>query len=214
MAIPSQDGAPESGRVNQKRRTRLAIVAAARELLAEGVVPTVAQAAEAAFVGRTTAYRYFPTQESLLIEVSVTADVDELEALVSRPLDRDGAPERVLAVLDGFNRHVLADELGYRTALRLYLDLWLAAAATAETAPIVREGRRRRWLEQSLAPLRDAVPDAQLERLAAALSVLSGAEAIVVLRDIYHLEPDEALAVTRWAARALVEATLGARTST
>ena len=43
------------------------MVDATRELLAEGMAPTVEQAAERAAVSRTTAYRYFPNQRALLI---------------------------------------------------------------------------------------------------------------------------------------------------
>ncbi len=46
-----------SGRTQQKHRTRGALVAAAGELLARGVTPTVEQTAEAAGISRTTAYR-------------------------------------------------------------------------------------------------------------------------------------------------------------
>ncbi|MCU1357927.1 MAG: transcriptional regulator, TetR family, partial [Acidimicrobiales bacterium] len=55
------------GRSAQKRRTREALVAAARDMVAAGLTPTVEQAAEAAGVSRTTAYRYFPTARSLLL---------------------------------------------------------------------------------------------------------------------------------------------------
>ena len=55
-----------NGRVHQKRRTRDALVAAARELVAHGDTPTVEAAAEAASISRTTAYRYFPNQHALL----------------------------------------------------------------------------------------------------------------------------------------------------
>ena len=61
MAIPYES----TGRTRQKARTRAAMVAATRELLAEGVAPTVEQAAERAAVSRTTAYRYFPNQRAL-----------------------------------------------------------------------------------------------------------------------------------------------------
>src|SRR5688500_16407209 len=55
-------------RVHQKERTRTALVDAARELIAEGRSPTVEDAAEAAGISRTTAYRYFKNQAELLGE--------------------------------------------------------------------------------------------------------------------------------------------------
>ena len=48
-----------NGRIDQKRRTRDALIAAARDLVADGATPTVEGAAEAASISRTTAYRYF-----------------------------------------------------------------------------------------------------------------------------------------------------------
>lgn len=197
----------ETGRVNQKRRTRAAIVAAARELLSQGATPTVAQAAEAALVSRTTAYRYFPTQESLLVELSMNVDVADVEHLVADPPEDSSPIELTLEVLERFNRHVADAEVEYRTALRLYLDQWLQAVSDGEPSPIVREGRRGRWFEQSLEPLSATVPRADLRRVVAALSMLSGGEALVVLRDVCHLDAEEGRAVVGWAARVLLEAT-------
>ena len=183
-------------------------MAAAKELLEQGTTPTVAQAAEAALVSRTTAYRYFPTQESLLLEVAVDIDVHEVEALVHLPVDAGNAAERTLAILEALNRHVLADEVRFRTLVRLYLDQWLAGVAAGDDAPVVREGRRRRWLAQALDPVAGRLGPGELDRLTAALSLLTGAEAMVVLRDVCQLGPEEALEVTSWAARALLEAAL------
>jgi AcrR family transcriptional regulator len=209
MVVQRQGESSETGRVNQKRRTRAAVVGAAKELLQQGITPTVAQAAEAALVSRTTAYRYFPTQESLLMELSVNLDVDDLEALVAEPVDADGAPARVLELVDRFNRHVQAAEVQYRTAMRLYQDQWLEAVAAGDDAPLVREGRRGRWLEACLAPLAGTAPHADVERLVRALSLVIGPEPMVVLRDVCHLDPEEALALTDWVARVLIEATFG-----
>jgi AcrR family transcriptional regulator len=209
MTVPRQGKSSETGRVNQKRRTRAAIVEAAQELLQQGVTPTVAQAAEAALVSRTTAYRYFPTQESLLVELSVNLDVADIEALVAEPVDAAGAVDRALEVLDRFNRHVRAEERQYRTALGVYQDLWLEAIGRGDDAPVVREGRRGRWLETSLAPIADAVPPADLERLVRALSMVTGPEAMIVLYDVCHVAGEDALAVSRWAAQALLDATFG-----
>lgn len=197
----------ESGRVNQKRRTRDAIVTAARELLDAGATPTVAEAAATAHVSRTTAYRYFPTQDSLLAEVAMTADVGDIEELVGSPTGREDARERTVAVLDLFNRHVAEAEVQYRTVLRLYLDQWLQAIEAGDDSPEVREGRRRRWFEQTLDPLRDAVPEEGWQRVITALCLLSGPEALTVLRDVCHLDDAEGRAALRWAAETLLDAT-------
>src|SRR5579885_891690 len=62
----------KNGRIAQKERTRSELLRAAGELLRAGSVPTVSDVADAARISRTTAYRYFPTQELLLAEA--TAD--------------------------------------------------------------------------------------------------------------------------------------------
>jgi hypothetical protein len=88
------------------------------------------------------------------------------------------------------------------------MDAWLAGSATGEPSPVLREGRRRRWLRTSLEPLHEQLGDERFERLVASLSVLAGMEAISVLFDICRLTAEDALAVTEWAARALVASAL------
>jgi AcrR family transcriptional regulator len=200
-----------SGRVNQKRRTRSAIIAAAQAIVEQGVTPTVAQAAEDALVSRTTAYRYFPTQESLLLELSVNIDVRELEELAARPLAGSKPEDRLLEFVDLFNRHVVANEKLYRTGTRHYMDTWLAAERTGDTHPFTREGRRARMIATILEPLRGTIPDSELQRLQAALCLVAGGEAIEVLRDVCRLEHEEALAVTNWTADVILAAALPKR---
>src|SRR5271154_6279517 len=70
----------ESGRVRQKLRTRDQLVASTIKMVRAGRTPTVAEVADEAGGGRTTAYRYFPTPESLLAEAVLS--------LVGEPDDR------------------------------------------------------------------------------------------------------------------------------
>src|SRR5690349_14478989 len=63
MAVPYE----ATGRTQQKSRTRQALVDAARRLLADGLTPRVEDAAADAGISRTTAYRYFANQRSLLV---------------------------------------------------------------------------------------------------------------------------------------------------
>jgi AcrR family transcriptional regulator len=196
--------------VNQKRRTRAAIVAAARAILDRGETPTVAQVAQEARMTRTTVYRYFPNQEALLVELSISVGLDEDFAdLLARPLDRTTPQSRLLEVVDTLNRYVAANEKLFRTAQRHYLDTWLAADRAGEsTDRHVREGRRLRWISAALAPLGDTEPDPDLRRLAAALCLVTGGEAFTVLRDVCGLEPKQAIAIAHWAAQALLTAGL------
>jgi len=204
----------ESGRVNQKRRTRKAVVDAARAILERGDTPTVAQAAEAALVSRTTAYRYFPTQESLLLELSVTVSVDEIEALLARPLDGTTPQERLLELVDAFNRYVAANEALMRTAQRHYMDTWLAAERVGDGHDQqIRAGRRRQWIATALEPVRGTITDSEMQQLQTALCLVLGGEAFTTMRDVCQLEPDEAVAVLHWTAAAILAAALPGRAS-
>jgi AcrR family transcriptional regulator len=206
MTPRSQAPAPdETGRVNQKRRTRSAIVAAARTILDRGETPTVAQAAETALVSRTTAYRYFPTQESLLLELSVTVSVDEIDALLAQSADATSPTERMLELVDAFGRYNAQHEVLMRSAQRHYLDTWLAAERSGEghDQPL-REGRRRQWIATALAPLQKSMPAGDFKRLQTALCLVLGAEAFTTLRDVCQLDADDAVAVLHWTARAIL----------
>ncbi|MEO5670931.1 MAG: TetR/AcrR family transcriptional regulator [Ramlibacter sp.] len=195
-------------RDNQKARTRHALVAAATQLMRSGAPPTVADAAELAKVSRATAYRYFPTQDSLLVEISqvtpVAAPVEDWVA--SRP---PGEPaEHLRELVNRFNRVSLQEEAALRTGLRMYLDMWLQARGKPDTPSAVREGRRMRWLDEVLAPVRKQLKPARWKRLRAALALTLGVEAMVVMKDVCHCTDAEALASLEWAALALLRSAL------
>jgi AcrR family transcriptional regulator len=197
---------PKDPRANQKQRTRAAIIAAARELQRQGTAPTIEQAAEHARVSRATAYRYFPTKEALLLELSTITDLAPVEALLAN-LPPDDVEEGLRLLVDTFDGIALAEEEHYRTFTRVSLDNWLRSRRNGEDAPVVREGRRMRWLETVLAPLDDLSPERK-RRLQAALALTLGGEAIITMKDVCRLDDDETLAVLRWAATALLRAAL------
>src|SRR5687768_16666758 len=158
------DAGRQDPRANQKARTRAAIVEAAQQLRADtGETPTVAQAATVAGVSRATAYRYFPTQEALELEVAdISPDVGATDAALAA-LTTDDVEQRLLTLLDAFNPIVLAKEAHFRRALWVYQDTWLRSHRNGDETPAVREGRRMRWLDQVLEPL--AMPDERKQRL-------------------------------------------------
>jgi AcrR family transcriptional regulator len=201
-------GRRQDPRANQKARTRGAIVEAAQQVRGEtGETPSVAEAATVAGVSRATAYRYFPTQEALELEVAdISPDVAATEEALA-DLATDDVEERLLALLDTFNPVALAKEQHFRRALWVYQDTWLRSHKNAEEAPVVREGRRMRWLDRVLEPL-EAMPDDRRERLRAALALTLGGDSMVVMKDVCGLDDDEALDVLRWTAVAILRTAL------
>jgi AcrR family transcriptional regulator len=187
-----------TGRTQQKARTRDALIAATRRLLAQGTTPTVEQAAAAAQISRATAYRYFPNQRTLL---AATYPLTELRSLLPTPAPPDPAA-RLAAVADAQTQLVLELEPELRTQLRLALD---PDAPDRGQLPL-RRGRRIIWIQEALAPLRGRLPDRELQRLVHAIGAVVGIEALVWLTDIAGLPRQQAVEVMRWSARTLLRA--------
>jgi AcrR family transcriptional regulator len=186
----------ERGRVRQKARTRDALVAATRQLLREGVTPSVERAADAARVSRTTAYRYFPSQRALL-----AATFPRLEG---GSLLGDHPPAdvraRVALFAEKMTESILANEAEMRAMLRLSLDPQVPLHEVA-----LRQGRRTMWVADALAPLRDSLTNSRFERLTLAIAATAGIESFVWLVDVGGVERAAAAAVLRSSCSALLE---------
>ncbi len=189
-----------SGRTEQKRRTRAALIAAARDLVAAGVTPTVEQAAASAAVSRPTAYRYFPNQRALL-----GAAYPETVAETLLPTDAPEEPAaRLAAVIKVFTHMIVETESQQRTMLRLSLE-----ADPAERAALyLRQGRAIGWIDEALSPLRDQLPEQAVHKLVLAIRSAVGIEALSWLTDVAQLSRAEAVDLMSWSAQALLHAAL------
>jgi AcrR family transcriptional regulator len=207
----SAPSASRDPRANQRERTRLAIMEGARKLLREGKIPSVADAAEAALVSRATAYRYFPTQSALIQEAVHTGlpntwEPDRRYADLMAFADRVERAVAEMLTLTHDNEAIL------RGVLLLSLQQWAAIRAgdKLEEEPVTRGRGRIPAIQSALAPYQDTLTPAALRRLTIGLSLIVGAESLVVLRDIWDLEETEAKEVARWIARTLAQATANA----
>jgi AcrR family transcriptional regulator len=190
----------ESGRANQKQRTRNALVAAARDLIAAGgSPPTVEEAAAEASISRTTAYRYFPNQRALL--VAAHPEVDTVSLLP--PGVGDDPEERLMIAVRAFNKLIVDTEHQQRTMLRLSLD----GDATAGGLPL-RQGRAVGWFAVALAVLEPDLSKAEVRRLAVAIRSVVGIETLVWLTDVAGLSRKRANELMEWSARALLRQAL------
>jgi len=195
---------PADGLSNTQRRTRAALVAAARGLVTEGRTPTVEEAAQRAAVSRTTAYRYFPNRTALLGAAHPEVNA---RSLLGQDPSSDPA-ERLDAVVATFVQIVLESEPQQRTMLRASLDL--DADEESRKGLPLRQGRAVGWFAEALEPLRDQLSPAEIHRLALALRSAVGIEALVWLTDVAALSREQAAELMRWSARSLLHAAMSA----
>lgn len=189
-----------SGRSAQKRRTRNALIAATRQLITAGVTPTVEEAADAAEVSRTTAYRYFPSKRALLL-----AAHPEIGATTMLPADPPAdAAARLDAVVVAFTAMIVDTEAQQRTTLRLSLEM---PDAERQALPL-RQGRAIGWIGEALDVLQDQLAADDLRRLVLAIRATIGIEALIWLVDVAGVTRDEAIGLMRWSAQALLQRAL------
>lgn len=195
---------PQAGRINQKARTRMAILGAARELMRTGQPVTMSAVAQAALVSEPTAYRYFPDLISLITEAFVSLRPDPEQALRPVAGSRDPA-ERVACAAEFLFRHVLA----YQGSVRAMIGATITRPELAHTRP----GLRFALIDHALAPLRDTLavtdPD-RFSQLRLDLAVAVSAEALFALTDLCGLTPEQAVASATRTATTLTTAAIGA----
>ncbi|MCI3269786.1 TetR/AcrR family transcriptional regulator [Streptomyces cylindrosporus] len=189
------------GRRNQKLRTRRALVDAAVSLVREGRQVTIADAAQVAQVSVATAYRYFSNPQELLRETKTVAR--GFEAVADLPED---PAERLDLVVSRIADMQLGDEAVWRAVLIASLTRWTEPSGDDDTP--IRNRRRLDVTRTALEPLAATLPPEVHRRLTNAVNLVYGVEALVTTRDVCELDPEEAKAVMRWAAGALLERAL------
>jgi AcrR family transcriptional regulator len=196
-------GTPEEhGRVNQKRRTRTAIIAACQELITTGADISMPAVARAALVSEPTAYRYFPDLASLLEEALAGIEPDPAAALAAG--DDPGDPVERVAYAAELLAKLVIERQGAIRAL-------ISFSITRGTVRQVRPGYRFALIDQALAPLSGPKPGidaATLEQLRRDLAVVISAEAVLTLTDLYGLDPEAAVTSIVHTARLITEATV------
>jgi AcrR family transcriptional regulator len=206
MVFSRQEEFLATGRRNQKQRTREAILDSATRLARAGQSPSIADVAKDARVSTATAYRYFPNTESLWADVAIRHGPRMQEVIADLPAEVE---ERIDVVIRRMAESQFADEAVWRALLRASLDRWLQQVDVAEDERVpIRGASRLEGTRAALAPLEGALPPELLDRLTMAVTLVWGADALVVTRDTCGLAPDDATDVMSWAARSLIRAAL------
>lgn len=177
-------------------------------MLEGGTIPTVAEAADTALVGRTTAYRYFPTQNHLLLEAALGDVPDTLDIAASEQGDHDPVAQ-VDDVLAAMHKRICRHEEAFRAVIRLSLERAFQRAEGQATEVRLLGGKRLAWMTHAVQPLDERLGPARTADLAAALAMLGGTEAFIALKDACEIDgADERSRIIRWAAQALIRGAL------
>jgi AcrR family transcriptional regulator len=190
-------------RGNQRRRTRKDLLAAAGRLLKGGRTPDMDEVAAEAMVSRATAYRYFPSIDSLLVEAPLDEAVPDAATLFEGgggdPAERLDRAEAAL------------HDMCYRWEKPLRAMLAASVTRPAARDVPVRQNRRSALIDAALAPARSRLRPAEYRRLCAALALVFGTESMIVFSDVVGLDEGGARRVKRWMIRALVDAAFARR---
>ena len=200
MAARSNEKYLETGRVRQKSRTREELVAVLRNLLKDGLDPSVADVAAIAGISRTTAYRYFPDKEALLHAALPETGLGSLLG-EDPPSDVHSRLERTM---DAHFEFIRAWEPQLRASLRLSLTPGAAR-------PTLRGGRAVGWYRDALSPLEADGAGIDTAALAVRLRAAAGIEPYVWLRDVAGLPQADAFGVMRANALDILGAVLAGR---
>ena len=189
---------PGRGRVNQKQRTRRAIVDAAKRLAASGREVTMPLVAREALVSEATAYRYFPDLASLLTEADEGTWASPEDALAPVAGSRD-VVERVAFAAEFLFRGVLANQGAVRAMI---------AAAITKPGAHDRPAHRLGLIDHAVAPATEGLGADGLAQLRRDLAVVLSADALFTVMDLCGLEAEAAIASTVETARRVTQAAL------
>ncbi|WP_170480714.1 TetR/AcrR family transcriptional regulator [Ruegeria arenilitoris] len=171
-----------STRINQKNRTREALLVAARELMSEGQEVTLAKVAERARTSRATVYRYFSDPGVLALDATLDIEVRPTSELL---VGIDDVRTRVHAVA----RYYLDFSRDHETYFRQFLGETLKVSLKKGTVKM-RGARRVDAFGEALEPLRYSMKPREYEDLKLRLSMTTGMEQFIILEDILRVDRD------------------------
>jgi len=206
MTLSHQDPSLKKGtRTNQKARTRAALLQAATDLFREGRSPSMPEAADRALVSVATAYRYFSSAEDLWWEAT-NADAFQLTFDESLERTKAAGPDpqaRLEAALRSNSFAIIDEPVLFRRAAQIAMEQWFRQRDAADDQQIPnRAGRRNEMIREVLSPLGGTLPEQDVDRIANALGLVLGTEAMIALTDAVGLDAptakDALLDAGRW----------------
>ena len=192
----------DTGRINQKHKTRQRIISSAQEFLKQGSDFSLEDVAEHAGISRATVYRYYSKVEILSGEAGLDLSTNDPETIYEQ-LSNLETEEVILGIQEYYNRLSLDNE----SAFRKYLSTVIAGSS-----PEAKRGaRRNKTLKLALSEKEIDLSPSEKEKFAAVATVLMGMEAMIVTKDVCNLNNQESMDVLQWGLKMLMNGMLAKR---
>lgn len=189
----------DTGRREQKLKTRDRIIKNAQKFLNKGQDFTLEDVAKQAGLSRATVYRYYSSVEVLATEAGIDLNIDSpeviFESLKDLPIE-----EIILGIQDYFNRFTLENEPAFRK--------FLSVVIPTESPESKRGARRNRTLQIAFKDNDLDIDKADIENLINIAPVLMGMEPIIVTKDVCRLDDQESLELLQWGLKMILQGML------
>lgn len=189
----------DTGRSNQKLKTRNKIIRGAQKFLAKGQAFTLEDVASASGVSRATVYRYYSNVEAVAAEAALDLNIESPEKIFEQYQDLP-LKEAIL----GIQHHINLFSITNEATLRKFLSVVIAG----ETPAAKRGARRVHLLSWALQHQNLDLEQGEVKNLIHIGTLLMGMEAFIVAKDVCHLEDQAAMDVLKWGMEKILEAVL------
>jgi AcrR family transcriptional regulator len=179
------------GRINQKIKTRVQILNAAKTLMSKNKNTSLEEIASEAKVSRATIYRYFPNLELLYNEASLDIHYLSPDALFEKVKDMT-LENRIYYIQNYYNQLAQDHELIFRR----YLSAVLKESIVSKKK--IRGARRIDAMNLILESSKNKIPKKELKNLRNLATILMGIDAQIVAKDVCNLTSKEANQTLKW----------------
>jgi AcrR family transcriptional regulator len=179
------------GRINQKIKTRVRILNAAKTLMSKNKNTSLEEIASEAKVSRATIYRYFPNLELLYNEASLDIHYLSPDALFENVKEMT-LENRIYYIQNYYNQLAQDHELIFRR----YLSAVLKESIVSKKK--IRGARRIDAMNLILESSKNKIPKKELKNLRNLATILMGIDAQIVAKDVCNLTSKEANQTLKW----------------
>lgn len=183
-----------------KKKNYERLIEIALDLLENGIEPTITELADKSGISRSTAYRYFPTQNDLISAVVNRS----LDPILQWHTDEQNINQRVNEFISFAYTEMIKHEGAIRATMRLSLQQWAneRSKLAPNTTKRVRENRKE-VISKLLQPLQSQLSEEQYNKVIYTISIICGSQ-ITVLKDVWNLDDSYIISLSQWIANAII----------